>query len=181
MIIQMGEWMLRSVCRQIKQWEMQGYRNLRVAVNLSARQFEHDIPKLIKSILKETRISPLSLGLEITEGLVMKDIEQNIAMLEELRGLGLRISLDDFGTGYSSLAYLKRFPIHTLKIDRSFITDITANMEDRAITRTIIAMAQNLDLDVIAEGVESIQQVEILRNTSCVHIPAKLNSDSYRL
>ncbi len=161
LIVQMGEWMLRSVCKQIKEWELQGHKNLRVAVNLSARQFEHDIPKLIKSILAETRISPLSLGLEITEGLVMKDMDQNIAVLEELGSLGLRISLDDFGTGYSSLAYLKRFPIHTLKIDRSFIVDITGNLEDRAITKTIIAMAQNLNLDVIAEGVETVRRQPI--------------------
>lgn len=170
LIVQMGEWMLRSVCKQIKQWEMLGYHNLKVAVNLSARQFEHDIPELIRSILKECRIAASSLGLEITEGLVMQDIEQNIAKLEELRDMGLNIALDDFGTGYSSLAYLKRFPIHTLKIDRSFITDISRNPEDRAITRTIIAMAQNLDLDVVAEGVETNEQVEILRDSACDYI-----------
>ena len=141
-----------------------------MAVNLSARQFENNIPSLVEEILAETDVSAESLGLEITEGVAMKNVDHNIRMLEELKDLGVDISIDDFGTGYSSLAYLKRFPLHTLKIDRSFIQDITHNSDDREITKAIIAMGQNLNLKVLAEGVETEGQVEILRDSGCDYI-----------
>jgi diguanylate cyclase (GGDEF)-like protein/PAS domain S-box-containing protein len=166
-IIPLGEWVLRTVCNQIKSWQELGYGDIKVAVNLSAKQFDIDIPQLITSLLMESRISPNSLGLEITEGIAMTNIEKNILMMEKLRKLGLDISIDDFGTGYSSLAYLKKFPIHTLKIDRSFIMDIQKNLDDLAITQAIIAMAQNLRLKVLAEGVETGEQLKILRDTGC--------------
>lgn len=170
LILPLGEWVLRSVCQQIKKWNLSGYSGFRVAVNLSARQFENNIPSLIEEIMIETDVSPQSLTLEITEGVAMKNVDQNIRMLEELRALGLNISIDDFGTGYSSLAYLKRFPLNTLKIDRSFIKDITSNTDDREITKAIIAMGQNLNLKVLAEGVETRQQLDILRASGCDYI-----------
>ena len=170
LILPLGEYILRSVCQQISCWDKHGFSGFRVAVNLSARQFENNIPDLVGGIIRETGISPESLTLEITEGIAMKNVDQNIRMLEELRALGLSISIDDFGTGYSSLAYLKRFPLNTLKIDRSFIQDITTNMDDREITKAIIAMGQNLRLKVLAEGVETIEQIEILRASGCDYI-----------
>ena len=170
LILPLGEWVLRSVCEQIKKWDSVGYSGFRVAVNLSARQFENDIPSLVEEIMVETGISADSLTLEITEGIAMKNVDHNVKMLEELRALGLNISIDDFGTGYSSLAYLKRFPLNTLKIDRSFINDITDNTDDREITKAIIAMGQNLNLKVLAEGVETQQQLDILRASGCDYI-----------
>ncbi len=170
LILPLGEWVLRSVCRQIEQWNASGFDNFRVAVNLSARQFENNIPGLVEEILAETNISAHSLGFEITEGIAMKNVDHNIRMLEQLKELGLNISIDDFGTGYSSLAYLKRFPLNTLKIDRSFIQDITHNTDDREITKAIIAMGQNLNLKVLAEGVETRAQLDILRNSGCDYI-----------
>ncbi len=167
LILPLGEWVLRSVCNQIKDWNDSGFDDFRVAVNLSARQFENNIPGLIGGILDETNIDHSSLGLEITEGVAMRDVEHIIRMLEELKDLGLNISIDDFGTGYSSLAYLKRFPLNTLKIDRSFIMDITDNPDDREITKAIIGMGQNLNLKVLAEGVETSSQLEILRRNGC--------------
>lgn len=167
LILPLGEWVLRSVCRQIKCWQQFGYSDFRVAVNLSARQFDNNVPGLVRSAIAETGISPHSLTLEITEGIAMKNVDQNIRMLEELRDLGVHISIDDFGTGYSSLAYLKRFPITMLKIDRSFIRDITVNPDDLAITNAIIAMGQNLKLKVLAEGVETSEQLALLRERGC--------------
>lgn len=167
LILPLGEFVLRTVCEQISEWDKIGFSNFRVAVNLSARQFENNIPQLVRGIIEETGISPESLAFEITEGIAMKNVDQNIRMLDELRALGLSISIDDFGTGYSSLAYLKRFPLDTLKIDRSFIKDITENEDDREITKAIIAMGQNLHLHVLAEGVETTEQVEILRAFGC--------------
>ncbi len=125
---------------------------------------------MVRGILRESGISSDSLGLEITEGIAMKNVDHNIQMLRELNDLGLNISIDDFGTGYSSLAYLKRFPLTTLKIDRSFIVDITNNCDDCAITKAIIAMGQNLRLKVLAEGVETDEQVRLLRESGCDYI-----------
>ncbi|HKI73910.1 MAG TPA: EAL domain-containing protein, partial [Pseudomonadales bacterium] len=165
LILPLGEWVLRSVCEQVNQWNRMGLDGFRVAVNLSARQFDNNVPGLVSSIMQQTGVSAHSLALEITEGIAMKNVEHNVGMLKELRRLGLNISIDDFGTGYSSLAYLKRFPLNTLKIDQSFIKDITTNLEDREITRAIIAMGQNLRFKVLAEGVETEDQIEILRES----------------
>ncbi len=170
LILPLGEYVLRSVCKQISCWNQHGFKGFRVAVNLSARQFENNVPDLVAGIMRETHITADSLALEITEGIAMKNVEQNIRMLKELKALGLSISIDDFGTGYSSLAYLKRFPLNTLKIDRSFIQEIAVNSEDREITRAIIAMGQNLGLKVLAEGVESEEQVDLLRESGCDYI-----------
>lgn len=170
LILPLGEYVLRSVCEQISSWNDDNIGGFRVAVNLSARQFENNVPDMVGGLIRETGISPNSLTLEITEGIAMKNVDQNIRMLKELRALGLSISIDDFGTGYSSLAYLKRFPLNTLKIDRSFIQDITRSTDDQEITRAIIAMGQNLGLKVLAEGVETEEQVAILRQSGCDYI-----------
>lgn len=169
-INQLGEWVLRTVCNQINQWQSEGFANIKVAVNLSAKQFDSNIVQTITTIMAETRISPTSLVLEITEGTAMTNVDENIKVMEQLRGLGLDISIDDFGTGYSSLSYLKKFPIQTLKIDRSFVMDIQKNLDDLAITQAIVAMAQNLRLKVLAEGVENAEQLQLLRNCGCDYI-----------
>lgn len=167
LIIQLDQWVLRTVCKQIKVWNEYHFNGFRVAINLSAKHFESDVAKMVSTEINDVGISPSSLTIEITEGVAMKNVDQNINKLEELKGLGINISIDDFGTGYSSLAYLKRFPINTLKIDRSFIVDITTNVDDRAITSAIVAMAQNLKLKVLAEGVETKDQLEMLRSNGC--------------
>lgn len=170
LILPLGEWVLETVCGQIARWQHEGLDGPRVAVNLSARQFESEISSRISTLLNRARIPAASLSLEITEGIAMKNVERSIRMLDELRSLGLSISIDDFGTGYSSLAYLKRFPLNTLKIDRSFVNDIATDDDDREITRAIIAMAQNLKLKVLAEGVETREQMTLLRDSGCDYI-----------
>lgn len=163
-----GDWVLQNACRQLKLWERAGYRNLRIAVNLSARQFTPK--KLVQSIsrvLAETEISPCLLELELTEGLLMNNVEEAIEILYELRSLGVQMSIDDFGTGYSSLAYLKRFPIDVLKIDQSFIRDMVSDSDDAVIVKSVISLAHNLKLRVVAEGVETKEQLTYLRELDC--------------
>ena len=170
LILPLGEWVLRSVAALIRDWNDQGFNGFRVAVNLSAQGFETNVPKMVRGILRESGISSDSLGLEITEGVAMKNIDHNIQMLREPAELGLNISIDDFGTGYSSLAYLKRFPLNTLKIDRSFIVDNTNNHDHCAIAKAIIAIGQNLRLKVLAEAVATDDQVQLLRESGCDYI-----------
>jgi EAL domain-containing protein (putative c-di-GMP-specific phosphodiesterase class I) len=153
---------------QIKAWQHNGLPPLSVAVNLSARQFSdanllHDIT----STLEESGIDPALLELEITESMLMHDVEKAIGIMRALAEMGVRLAIDDFGTGYSSLSTLKRFPINTIKVDRSFIRDIAANAEDNAITGAIIAMGRSLSLTVIAEGVETAEQLDFLRAHAC--------------
>jgi len=170
LILPLGELVLRKVCEQVKVWRDMGLGGYRVAVNLSARQFEIDVAGLVREAMCTAGIQPSDLTLEITEGLAMKDLEKNTDMLRDLKQMGVNISMDDFGTGYSSLSYLKRFPLTTLKIDRSFIKDIHENVDDQEITRAIIAMGQSLNLATLAEGVETEEQVEILRGYGCDYI-----------
>jgi EAL domain-containing protein (putative c-di-GMP-specific phosphodiesterase class I) len=139
-----------------------------MSVNLSVRQFsQQDLIEKVVAILAETKLVPTSLKLEITESAVMENVETAINMLNQLRALGVQLAMDDFGTGYSSLSYLHRFPINTLKIDRSFITQMVENNENAEIVRTISGLAQNLGMDVVAEGVETREQLEILRGLGC--------------
>ena len=167
-IIPIGEWVLRTACEQCRAWQKQGFPSLYVAVNLSARQFhQKDLPASVYQILLETGLSPGSLGLEITEGLVMQQAESSINTLRELKAMDMRISIDDFGTGYSSLSYLKRFPIDVLKIDQSFVRDIPGDADDAAIASTIITMAHSLGLKVVAEGVETREQLNFMREHGC--------------
>lgn len=165
LIVPIGEWALRTACRQNKAWQDAGLPPLRVAVNLSARQFQQPLLlDTIKNVLADTGLNPDYLELEITESVLMQSTETSIATLNELSRLGIHLSIDDFGTGYSSLSYLKRFPIHAVKIDQSFVRDVTTDADNAAIATAIIAMAHKLGLDVIAEGVETEEQVEFLRS-----------------
>ena len=166
-----GEWVLRTACKQAKVWQQEGFPPLRMAVNLSPRQFwRPGIVEMIDRVLRETGLEPCYLDLEITEGLLMKDVEDSIAILHALKRMGIHLSIDDFGTGYSSLSYLKRFPIDQLKIDKSFVSDVTVNQDNTSIAMAVIAMAHNMRLKVIAEGVENPAQLAFLQKYQCDEI-----------
>ncbi|WP_372770813.1 EAL domain-containing protein [Pseudoalteromonas sp.] len=168
LIIQIGDFVLEKVCQQIQLWQRQFNSSVKVAVNLSAKQFNQpQLLERIEHLLLKYDVSATSLVLEVTESMAMNDIERNIKILTALRRLGISISIDDFGTGYSSLSYLKRLPIHTLKIDRSFVIDIRQNSDDRAIVKAIVAMAKELHIDVLVEGIEDTEQLKILHGLGC--------------
>jgi diguanylate cyclase (GGDEF)-like protein len=168
LIVPIGEWVLRTACARNKSWREEGLPPLRIAVNLSARQFAHaNLLQDVARALRETGLDPAALEFEITESMVMHDPERAVTLLTRLKAMGIHLSIDDFGTGYSSLSYLKRFPIDSVKIDRSFIHDIPGDADDAAITRAIIAMAHSLRLKVIAEGVETEEQLSFLRELGC--------------
>ena len=171
LIIPIGEWVLRTACTQLKAWQDTGVAIERMAVNISVRQFMHKgFLRLVKQVLDETGLLPDSLELEITESLLMTDAEGAIKILSELKKLGVLLAIDDFGTGYSSLSYLKRFPIDRLKVDQTFVREITTNIEDAAITKAVIAMANTMDIRVIAEGVETEEQLDYLTKKHCHEI-----------
>lgn len=168
MIISLGEWVMRTACAQNKVWQDAGLAPMCLSVNFSARQFQQ--PTFItdvSQILKETNLDPRWLELELTESSIMKDPERAIEKLHELKLMGIKVAVDDFGTGYSSLNYLKRFPIDTLKIDRSFVSDVCKDPHDTAIVRAIINLGHALDLTVIAEGVETKEQLQYLSALEC--------------
>ncbi|MBD1834768.1 EAL domain-containing protein [Cyanobacteria bacterium FACHB-472] len=168
LICPIGEWVLRTACAQNRLWQSQGMPQFRIAVNLSARQFQqNNLLKIIDQILAETGLEPYFLELEITESIAMQDVDLTISVLRKLQNIGIQISMDDFGTGYSSLSYLKHFPLDTLKIDRSFIRDLMRNPHDAAIVKAIMALGHGLNLKVIAEGVETPEQLEFLRSVEC--------------
>jgi diguanylate cyclase (GGDEF)-like protein/PAS domain S-box-containing protein len=168
LILELGRWVLGTACEQVRRWQGQGFAELRLGVNLSGRQFqEADLVHGIAQALEKTGLDPRDLELELTESSIMRDPEQAVAKLHALSRLGIRLSIDDFGTGYSSLAHLKRFPIKALKIDQSFIRDITTEPNDAAIAQAIIALAESLRLKVVAEGVETREQLDLLRRFRC--------------
>ncbi len=168
LIVPIGEWVLREACRQQKAWLDAGKRVGKIAVNLSPRQFrQKNFPGKVETILRETRLAPEYLELEITESCAMEHAGETINQLNQLNQMGMFLAIDDFGTGYSSLAYLQRFPIQKLKIDRSFVNDIHDDMNDAAITKTIIGLAHSMQLRVVAEGVETEHQAEWLRQRGC--------------
>ena len=168
LIAPLGEWVLRTACAQAKAWHLSGHHNLYMAVNLSSRQFfQENVLDTVKSALRDTDLPANCLELELTESCVMQKPEEAAATLRQLRDMGIRLAIDDFGTGHSSLNNLKRFPVDCLKIDRSFIKDVTKNPEDGAIVQAVIAMAHGLGLKTVAEGVETLEQLRYLEFYTC--------------
>ncbi|HEX7214148.1 MAG TPA: EAL domain-containing protein, partial [Methylomirabilota bacterium] len=165
LIVPLGRWVLHEACRQTRQWQLASPGTpLAISVNISARQLQQPgLVEEIAAVLRDTRLDPSTLRLEITETVVMHDAPATLAKLEALKALGVQLAIDDFGTGYSSLGYLKRFPVDTLKIDRSFVKGIGGNVEDSAIVRAVITVAKSLNLSVTAEGIETAEQLEHLR------------------
>jgi diguanylate cyclase (GGDEF)-like protein len=170
-IIAMGNWLFNEVCRQHREWMNEGIGPLKVSVNVSGHQFsDKDLCRFLREALTKYEMDAGNLILEITESVLMGDVEGSIQTLHDIRDLGLSLSIDDFGTGYSSLSYLKQFPVEELKIDRSFIMDLPESRDDKAIVRAIIALADGLDLDLVAEGVETEQQLDFLKQNGCATI-----------
>lgn len=177
LITEIGKWVLTIACRQASAWLTAGHHGISVAVNLSARQFrQKELLQQVITILNESGLPPHHLELEITESTLMEDIDTATATLNSLHRLGIKLSIDDFGTGYSSLYYLKRFPIDKLKIDRQFVKDITTNSNDAIMVRAILAMAHNMGLRVVAEGVETKEQLHMLQTLGCDEIQGYLTS-----
>ena len=176
LIIPIGAWVLRTACRQLSTWLEQGF-DLVMAVNISARQFQqHGFVDQVEQILRETGLPPQRLELEITESVALHDIERTVATLHQLRRIGILLSIDDFGTGFSSLSYLRRFPLSKIKIDQSFVHNLSDNLHDASIARTVILLGHGLGLTVIAEGVETQAQIEALRRMNCDEIQGYLFS-----
>ncbi len=166
-----GRWVLRNACAQNARWQQAGYPALRMGVNLSGIQFrQDDLLEVVDQALKETGLGPQSLELELTESVLMESAEKNIGTLAELKRRGIHLAIDDFGTGYSSLSYLKHFPVDRIKIDQSFVRDLPGDPDDAAIVETIIGMARSLNLKVVAEGVESSDQLEFLQQRNCLEM-----------
>jgi diguanylate cyclase (GGDEF)-like protein/PAS domain S-box-containing protein len=174
LIVQVGEWVLEQACAQAAVWQRAGLRPFRLAVNVSAREFTESLPTRVAATLERYALDACWLELEITESTLMHDIDRVIGIMDRINALGVALSLDDFGTGYSSLSYLKRFPIHTLKIDRSFTTGIPADASDCAIASTIISIGRQLGHRVIAEGVETLEQLAFLRESGCDEVQGYL-------
>jgi len=168
LIIPIGEWVLRTACAQAMAWHAAGNDALCVAVNMSAIQFQQqDVPTLVRDVLRSSGLPAQCLELELTESSLMRDTNAAIETMRQIKNIGVRLTLDDFGTGYSSLSYLRRFPIDVLKIDKSFTFDVTTDEGAASITRAIIAMARSLNMTTIAEGVETIEQLELLSALGC--------------
>ncbi|CAI2797349.1 EAL domain-containing response regulator [Pseudomonas fluorescens group sp.] len=177
LIVPVGRWVIEQVCRQIAEWQQGPIGPVEVSVNVSGHQLiEGDLIADIARLLKQNQVEPHWLEVELTEGSLMENTQHTIASLQRLHTMGVKISIDDFGTGYSSLAYLRRFPIDTLKIDIAFIREVTSNPQDAAITRTIIELAHSLNLRVVAEGVETQAQLAFLKEAGCDQIQGYLFS-----
>lgn len=185
LIIPIGEYVLRESCRQNKIWQEKGFKPLRVAVNLSAKQLQQkNLVKVVKNILEETQLDAKYLELEITESVLMNNFNSSIGILNEIKDIGINIYLDDFGTGYSSLNYLRQLPINSIKIDKSFVDGLTINEKDSFIASSLINLAHGIDLSVVAEGVENVEQFNLLKNYGCDEIQGyyfskPLNSEDF--
>jgi two-component system CheB/CheR fusion protein len=168
LIDQVGEWVAATACRQMASWIAQGYAVPRVSINVSAEQLRRtNLPALMRRLLSHYRLDATRVVLELTESALVENADRVQQMLQELKSLGIQLSIDDFGTGYSSLAYLRRFALDELKIDRSFVADIGQSLDDRVIAQTIVAMAQTLGYTVVAEGIETEEQLGVLRDIGC--------------
>jgi EAL domain-containing protein (putative c-di-GMP-specific phosphodiesterase class I) len=171
LIASIGEWVLRTACLEARKWQDEGLTAISIAVNVSAVQFrQEDFCKIIRSVLRDTGLASRYLELELTESLLLANADVTSTVLQELKAMGLALAIDDFGTGYSSFSYLRQFQVSKLKIDRSFIRDVAVNASDAAITAAIIGMAKTLKLKVIAEGVETEEQLSFLRDHHCDEI-----------
>jgi EAL domain-containing protein (putative c-di-GMP-specific phosphodiesterase class I) len=171
LIVPLGDWILRTVCQQNTAWQQAGLIPIPIAINISGQQLRNDATvELVRQVLGQTGLGARYLTLELTESILMQGEGEASAALQQLAGLGIGLAIDDFGTGYSSLSYLKHFPVNTVKIDKSFIRDVTTNADDAAITIAIIAMGNALGLRVVAEGVETEPQMEFLRQQGCDEI-----------
>jgi EAL domain-containing protein (putative c-di-GMP-specific phosphodiesterase class I) len=168
-ILPLGQWVIETACAQLRAWrDAAGLRDLAVAVNVSAHQFrQSDFVEQVKAIVTRYGIDPGKLKLELTESLVLHNVEEAISKMQQLKGFGIVFSMDDFGTGHSSLSYLKRLPLDQLKIDQSFVRDIATDPSDAVIVQTVISMGRTLGLEVIAEGVENEKQLGLLREYGC--------------
>jgi EAL domain-containing protein (putative c-di-GMP-specific phosphodiesterase class I) len=171
LIVDIGAWVLETACGQNKTWQSSGLPPLTISVNMSVKQFQHEkFLATISNAIKNTSLDPRYLELEITENILLQDAEKTIKMLNELKDMGIRLAMDDFGTGYSSFNYLIRFPLDIIKIDMSFIKNITEQAEHAAVVEAIISMSHSLNLKVVAEGVETQQQLDLLREFGCDEI-----------
>jgi EAL domain-containing protein (putative c-di-GMP-specific phosphodiesterase class I) len=171
LIINIGEWVLKTACKQNKMWQDAGYPKIRMAINISVKQFEdHSLLTVIEDVLKETEIDPKYIEIEITESVIMKEKEYVIATLNKLSEMGIQIAIDDFGTDYSSLSYLKNLPANRIKIAMPFVHGINVNNKDESITKAIIVLAKNMNMGLIAEGVETQMQLEFLSQGLCDEI-----------
>jgi EAL domain-containing protein (putative c-di-GMP-specific phosphodiesterase class I) len=185
LIVQLGEWVLRKACAQLKIWHEQGHNTLKMAVNLSSRQMGEDsLPDTVSQVLEEVGLPAQFVELEITESTIMNRAEDGVNILARLKDLGVQLSIDDFGTGYSSLSSLKRFPVDMLKIDRSFVRDSATDPDDAAIIAGIVALARNLRLVTVAEGVETFEQYRYLRELHCdlmqgYYLSKPLNAEAF--
>lgn len=177
LILPIGEWVLRTACRQNREWQKRGFNPMRIGVNVSARQFQQQgLADTVLQILEDTKLAPAHLDLELTESSIMTNAKASIDGLIRLKAMDVTISIDDFGTGFSSLSYLKRLPIDALKIDRSFISDVTTDPDDAALVMAIVALAHNLKLQVVAEGVETEEQLKFLHLLRCDEVQGRLFS-----
>ena len=177
LIVEIGEWVLRSACRQAKLWHDAGHPRLTMAVNISAVQFwQPGLVRIVAQALAESGIDPQCLELEITESVLMRNVDTTMSTLQSLKGMRVKISVDDFGTGFSSLSYLRRFPIDILKIDRSFSCDVVADAESAAIVQAISALARGLGMLTVAEGVETREQLDFYRRQHCDRVQGHLFS-----
>lgn len=171
LIIPIGEWVIKQACKQCAEWQISSNSDIGVSINVSPRQFQDtDLANLVVQAIEDNNISPASITLEITESSIMDSVDRATEQLKRLKETGVQLSIDDFGTGYSSLAYLKRFPIDKLKIDRSFVQHIDTDNDDRIIVQTIIDMGHNMNLEIVAEGVETIEHLQYLHNHHCEHV-----------
>ncbi len=177
LINRLGAWVLEKACKQTQAWRDSSLPGMRIAVNLSPAQFQDaELVESVTKIVKDTALPEGTLELEITESILMNNPEKAVSTLKELKALGVMIAIDDFGTGYSSLNYLKRFPVGSIKIDRSFVNDIHVDLDDKAIVDAVIGLGHSLNLEVVAEGVEEVEQLEYLREKGCDFIQGFLFS-----